>query len=260
MKPIIALVLAFVALALGSDAAPQKNKDAVPPAPFTPPADAAGDWAMQADEKLPNVLLIGDSISIGYTRDVRKALKGRANVFRPMKAGGKSPDNCGDTTIGLKNLDHWLGKRHWNVIHFNWGLWDLCYRSPESKSQGNRDKANGKVSTTPEDYERQLEQLVRKLKATGAKLIWASTTLVPEGEAGRFVGDDVKYNAIAARVMERHGIEVNDLNALTRTFAPELFVKPGDVHYTAQGSQRLAAQVAEKIGAALKPPACKDSK
>jgi hypothetical protein len=210
---------------------------------------------MPVDARLPNVLLIGDSISIGYTREVRKALQGRANVFRPMRADGKSPDNCGDTTIGLKNLDRWLGERRWEVIHFNWGLWDLCYRHPASKSQGNRDKVNGQISTTPADYERQLEQLVTRLKATGARLIWASTTLVPEGEDGRFPGDDVKYNAIAARVMARHGIEVNDLHALTRTFEPQLFVKPGDVHFTAEGSQRLAAQVAEKIAAALKQAA-----
>ena len=225
------------------------------PAPFTPPADVAGEWAMQVDEKLPNVLLLGDSISIAYTRDVRKALLGRANVFRPMQAGGKRPDNCGDTTMGMGRIDRWLGERRWNVIHFNWGLWDLCYRNPTSKSQGNRDKANGKVSTAPADYERQLEQLVTRLKATGAKLIWASTTLVPEGEDGRFVGDDAKYNAIAALVMEKHGIAVNDLHALTKTFAPTLFVKPGDVHFTAQGSQQLAAQVAETIGAVLKQPA-----
>jgi arylsulfatase len=241
-------------------AAPQKSAEAPAPAPYTPPADAAGEWAMQVDAKLPNVLLLGDSISIGYTRDVRKALQGRANVFRPMRADGRSPDNCGDTTIGLKNLDRWLGERRWDVIHFNWGLWDLCYRHPESKSQGNRDKLNGKVSTAPADYERQLEELVTRLKATGAVLIWASTTLVPEGEPGRFVGDDEKYNAIAARVMARHGVAVNDLHALTRTFAPELFVKPGDVHFTAEGSQRLAAQVADKIEAHLKRSTASDEK
>jgi arylsulfatase len=248
----------FTVLARKTAAAPAAvpgRAAAQSPAPFTPAADAAGQWAMQVDSRLPNVLLIGDSISIGYTREVRKALLGRANVFRPMRTDGKSPDNCGDTAIGLKNIDRWLGERRWDVIHFNWGLWDLCYRHPASKSQGNRDKVNGQVSTTPADYERQLEQLVTRLKATGARLIWASTTLVPEGEAGRFPGDDVKYNAIAARVMARHGIEVNDLHALTRTFEPELFVKPGDVHFTAEGSQRLATQVAEKIAAALKQAA-----
>ena len=257
----LALLLIMVAAVLAAGSASAAERGAAAPgkndaasAPFTPPADAAGDWAMKPDAALPDVLLLGDSISIGYTLEVRRLLHGRANVFRPMQANGKRPDNCGDTTIGLKNLDRWLGDRRWRVIHFNWGLWDLCYRNPASKSQGNRDKVHGKLSTSPADYERQMEALVTRLKATGATLIWASTTRVPEGEPGRFPGDDAKYNAIAARVMARHGVATNDLHALSSSFAPDLFVKPGDVHFTPKGSQRLAAQVAERIGAALAPP------
>jgi hypothetical protein len=219
--------------------------------PFTPAADVAGPWTMQADPKLPNVLILGDSISIAYTRDVRALMKDQANVYRPMSANNKQPANCGDTTIGLANIDAWIGDTKWDVIHFNWGLWDLCYRNPASKEQGNRDKVNGKISTSPEDYRRNLETLVAKLKATGAQLIWASTTFVPEGEAGRFVGDDAKYNAIAAEVMKKHDIPINDLHATTKAFAADMFTKPGDVHYTAQGSQVLAKQVAGAITKAL---------
>jgi hypothetical protein len=213
--------------------------------PFTPVADLKGVWSFTADPKLPNVLLIGDSISIGYTRSVREKLAGKANVYRPMR--GKQPDNCGDTTIGLAKIDSWLGRQKWDVIHFNWGLWDLCYRNPQSKEPGNRDKLGGKLSTTPADYEKNLEQLVTRLKATGAKLIWASTTVVPEGEAGRFVGDEEKYNAIAARVMKKHGIPTNDLFTLTKGFAGKHFTKAGDVHYTAAGYEALAVQVAGTI-------------
>jgi acyl-CoA thioesterase-1 len=72
------------------------------------------------DSTLPNILLIGDSISIGYTLPVRRQLKGRANVFRP-------PINCGATIRGLELLEEWLGDREWAVIHFNFGLHDLKY-------------------------------------------------------------------------------------------------------------------------------------
>jgi hypothetical protein len=215
--------------------------------PFTPAKDVKGSWAMKVDPALPNVLILGDSISIGYTRDVRTLMAGKANVFRPMNPSGKQPENCGDTPMGIKGLDKWLGDTRWDVIHFNWGLWDLCYRNPKVKTQGNRDKKNGTLSTTPEQYERNLETIVTRLEKTGAKLIWASTTLVPDGEVGRFVGDDVKYNAIADRVMKRHGIPTNDLHALTKSFEGKLFAGPGNVHFTAEGSQRLARQVAEKI-------------
>ncbi len=227
------------------------GQEAVKGAPYTPAKDFKGSWAFQPNPALPDVLLLGDSISIGYTLETRKRLAGKANVFRPLNRDGTKPDNCGDTTMGLESLDKWLGDRKWAVIHFNWGLWDLCYRNPESKSAGKRDKVKGMVSTKPEDYEKNLDALVIRLKATGAKLIWANTTLVPEGEPGRFVGDDEKYNAIARRVMERHGIPINDLHAVTKAFPSDHFVGPGDVHFTSAASAKLAAKVAEEIGKQL---------
>jgi len=57
------------------------------------------------DPKLPRVLLIGDSISIGYTRDVQQNLKGKANVHR-------IPTNGGPTTRGRANIEKWLGNVH----------------------------------------------------------------------------------------------------------------------------------------------------
>jgi len=211
-------------------------------APFTPAADMKGSWQFTPNTNLPNVLILGDSISIGYTLLVREGLKGTANVYRPMRKD-RQPDNCGDTTIGLANLDKWLGEKKWDVIHFNWGLWDLCYRHPESKSQGKRDKIRGTLSTSSEQYEKNLETLIARLKKTGATLIFATTTRVPEGEPGRHVGDDAKYNAIAQRVMERHKIPVTDLYAVTKDFPGDHFVGPGDVHFTKKGSTKLAEQV-----------------
>lgn len=201
---------------------------------------ASPAWA----EDLPKALIIGDSISLGYTPHVKKMLEGKAEVVH-------NPGNAQHTGTGLKKLDKWLGETKWDVIHFNWGLWDLCYRHPDSKVQGRRDKVNGTLTTSLEQYEKNLDELTARLKKTGAVLIWAHTTVVPEGEAGRRVGDDQKYNAAAARVMKKHGVPINDLNALTRTFDPELFTAPGNVHFKSEGSQRLARQVADQIEAAL---------
>jgi len=120
---------------------------------------------------LPRVLLIGDSISIGYTVPTRKALEGKANVHRPQA-------NCGPTTRGLQAIDQWLGDGKWDVIHFNWGLHDLKYISAKG---GLTDVDKGKQQVPIGQYEANLEKLVLRLKKTGAKLIWASTTPVPEG-------------------------------------------------------------------------------
>lgn len=211
---------------------------------FTPKQDKDGINAESVqDSSLPNVLIIGDSISIGYTKPVIELMKGKANVQR-AKA------NCGDTNRGKSALKKWLGQQQWDVIHFNWGLHDLCYRSPESKVQGNRDKKNGQQAVSLAEYEQNLEGILQVLKATGAKLIWASTTVVPEGEAGRVIGDDVKYNAVAAKLMKKYGVVTNDLHALSMSFSGK-HSRPGDVHFSKEGSALLAKQVANTITAEL---------
>ncbi len=195
-------------------------------------------------EGLPNVLIIGDSISIGYTKAVITGLEGVANVSRISENGG-------DTGKGLKKIDKWLGNKKWDVIHFNWGLWDLCYRHPESRSQGKRDKVKGTQTFTIEEYSANLDKLVSTLKATDAKLIWASTTFVPDKEAGREQGDDLKFNAAAKVVMDKHGVAINDLHKFSEGIQ-EHFKKPGDVHFTTEGSTKLGEKVAEEITKQLK--------
>ena len=201
------------------------------------------------DPALPRVLLIGDSISIGYTAPARKALAGKVNLHR-------IPENGGDTQRGLENLSKWLDpkKGEWDLIHFNWGLWDLCYRNPESTTQGNRDKVNGTLTHTPAEYAANLEQLARQLQATGAKLIFATTTPVPEGELGRKVGDNAIYNQTAREVMKRLGIPVNDLHLIMANSMSVYARAPGDVHFTPEGSEILGTAVAKAIEQTLAHP------
>ncbi|MCH6255808.1 SGNH/GDSL hydrolase family protein [Puniceicoccaceae bacterium K14] len=208
---------------------------------FTPKKDLDGlkqNTEIQVD--LPNVLLLGDSISIGYTPVVIDLLKDVANTQRPNA-------NCGSTAAGIKKIDSWLGDSNWDIIHFNWGLHDLCYRHPDSKETGHRDKINGKVTVSLEKYETNLDALVVRLKETGAKLLWVNTTPVPPGEVGRFPGDELKYNAVAAKIMEKHGIPINDLHNVAASFSPELWQGPGNVHFSKEGSAQLGEKVATFI-------------
>ena len=96
-------------------------------------------------------------------------------------------------------------------------------------------------------YAKNLEQLVERLKNTGAKLIWATTTKVPEGEVGRIVGDEVKYNAAAVAIMQKHGIPVDDLHSISAALGADGFSKPGDIHFSGIGNDALSKQVVSAI-------------
>jgi lysophospholipase L1-like esterase len=188
-------------------------------------AGKSNAWDFVADDpRLPRVLLIGDSVSRGYTLAARAALAGRANVHR-------APENCGPTANGLKKLDVWLGSGRWDVIHFNFGIHDRA--------------------TPPGDYERRLDEIIRRLQATGAKLVWASTTPIPPDPAKKQTPESiVERNASAARLARQHGVAVNDLFAF---ISPQLAAtqNPNDVHFNAQGYELLGRQVAEAIRLAL---------
>jgi hypothetical protein len=189
------------------------------------------------------VLLIGDSISIGYTVAVRELLQGKANVHR-------IPVNGGPTTNGLKHLQSWLGDAKWDVIHFNWGLHDLKYMGPNDTNLADP-KAPGSRQQVPlPEYEQNLKQLVAQLQASGAKLIWCATTPVPAGAQGRVPGDEVKYNAAAARVMTAAGVTINDLYAHAQLKLNEIQL-PANVHFTPAGSRYLAEKVAAAVTAQL---------
>lgn len=189
---------------------------------------------------LPRVLLIGDSISIGYTLSVRAHLAGRANVHRPA-------ENCGPTVLGLARLDTWLGDGPWAVIHFNFGLHDLKYLD-EQGTYVPPDR--GHVVATPEQYAQNLRAIVARLRRTGARLIFATTTPVPAGTVGRVEGSEQAYNAAALRVMQELGVTVNDLGGYARAHQAEIQL-PHDVHYTPAGYTALSKLVSAAIESSL---------
>ena len=178
------------------------------------------------DPKLPRVLLIGDSVSRGYTLPARVALQRKANVHR-------APENCGPTSNGIKKMDVWLGEGKWDVIHFNFGIHDR--------------------KTSAKDYEDRLELIVKQLKATGAKLIWASTTPIPPDtkDGPEATTAIIEKNRIAADIMKKNMVHVNDLFDF---ITPQLskVQNPMDVHFKGEGYDMLGKQVALKIEEILK--------
>jgi acyl-CoA thioesterase-1 len=146
------------------------------------------------------------------------------------------------------NIDKWLATggadKKWDVIHFNWGLHDLKHYKDGKMVAGNPPW----VSLA--DYGKNLRTLVQRMKKTGAKLIFATTTPVPDGTAGRDPGIEVKYNEAALRVMKEEGVAVDDLHAFAAAKLAEIQL-PKNVHFSATGSKALAEPVAASIKTAL---------
>ncbi len=220
------LTLCLLALLPSVTAAWEKDRPPVPP--VVPPNP----------DNLPKVLLIGDSIAGGYHKRVFKALEGKAVV-------AKSSDNGESTAVGVIKIDGWLGEVQWDVIHFNWGVWDMYgWQYAED-------------DRSPAMYAQRLEALVVRMKKTGAKLIWATTTPVPPGPEKamltRFKKEVVidqdlerQYREAALQVMKKHKVQVNDLYALMKPRQSE-FQANNDVHFSAAGSGLIAGQVAKVI-------------
>lgn len=189
-------------------------------------------------DKVKNVLIIGDSISIGYTPFVQKALAPGVNVEH-------NPGNGGSTVRGVENVEKWIGDREWDMIFFNFGLHDMVY-----KDSTNKYDVNGKVTLTLDQYKKNLEIIVAKLRETAATLVFINTTKVPENSLGRKVEDPARYNQVATEVMKQNGIKVLDLYTPSLTIHPQNS-KPGNVHYTDKGYEMLADLVITKIKAIL---------
>ena len=201
MKTILCLLMACTAFAADK--------------PATPPEFAA----ITDDPNLPRALLMGDSVSIAYAVEVRKLLTGVANVHRV-------PENCGSTktALGSYGLVRWLpnANEKWDVIHFNHGLHDLSYRFADDRDKNAKGEYasptnGGHQNVPPQIYEKNLRQIIARLKQTGAKIIFASTTPVPESDAAKYVKDsELPYNEVAKRVMTEERVTWIDLWSLVK--------------------------------------------
>lgn len=197
------------------------------------------------------VLILGDSISMGYTKEVRTLLGSGYIVVRPMQKDGVRMENCAGTTKGIGNIDRWLALDGgpWDVIHFNFGLHDL--KRVDARSRNNSDDPSSPPQADLATYSKQLTNITDKLEACGARLIFATTTPVPPGKVRphRDPKDVELYNAAARAIMIPRQIAMDDLYAFALPLLAELQV-PVNVHFTPEGSVALAHEVARSIQAA----------
>ena len=221
------LAIACCCLALGQIALSQDSKPAAEPA-----------------AKLPKVVLIGDSIRLGYAPEVAKLLAGKATIVS-AKANG------GDSANVLKNLTAWAIAEKPNIVHFNCGIHDT-----------KKDKQSGKFQVPPEQYEKNLRSIVEQIrKETSARVIFATTTPIIDDRAAAkrdkatyelLDASIIEFNGIASRVMKELKVPVDDLRAVIGAGEERGQLMSDDgVHFTAAGTKKLAAAVAEFIGEQL---------
>lgn len=192
------------------------------------------------ENNMKNVLLIGDSIRMGYDKSIKQALEGRANVVFPE-------DNCQFACYVFRYFHEWFGGidgRDFDVIHWNAGLHDVLRLFEEEP-------------TTPlEVYEYYIERICVRMKklCPNAKIIFAtSTSVISEKMTKDFMryNEDIeRYNAAAVKIVTKHGFEVNDLYALSKTL-PEEAHSDAVHYYTDMGTQAYSKQVLSYIEAAL---------
>lgn len=183
--------------------------------------ETAWDY-VKDDPALPRLLIIGDSISRGYTLPVRHGLAGKVNVHR-------APANCGPTASGLKKLDVWLGAGKWNVITWNFGIHDR--------------------KTDPPTYRKNLEAILKRLQTTGARIIWVRTTPAPPSGKNAEEFSDAQcdqLNRMADEVMQANHIPEVDLHSLLKPKLAQVQL-PDNVHFKEEGYNLMGAEVAKSV-------------
>lgn len=186
---------------------------------------------------LPRVVLVGDSIRLGYAPRVAERLSGKAIVISPTENGG-------DSANVLAHLEEWVLRQRPDVVHLNCGLHDL-----------KRSKANGSHQIEVDRYAEILRQIVDRLrKETNAALVWADTTPILDdrharrgAEFDRTEADVRRYNATATKIMSELGVPVDDLHWVAEQEGTERMLGPDGTHFTTTGSDRLADAVADCV-------------
>lgn len=180
---------------------------------------------------MKNVLLLGDSIRINYQDTVIAELGDEYAVCKPE-------ENCRFSKFTLNSLRMWLpGFPKPDIIHWNNGLWDVFEIYPEDG-----------CFTAIDEYVRDMMRILRELKKTGAKVIFATTTPVKEDYVNRKNENIRLYNRRITAEMEKEGVPVNNLHRLVSEYAQE-YIREDKVHLSDAGMAACGKAVADAIRA-----------
>jgi lysophospholipase L1-like esterase/dienelactone hydrolase len=198
---------------------------------------ASGQTKPPEKPDLPKIVLVGDSVRMGYAPLVAKRLEGKAVVVNDKENGG-------DSANVLKNLDEWVIREKPDIVHINAGLHDLKL-----------DKTSKKYQVEVAQYEKNLKEIVARIrKGTNATIIFADTTPIIDerhakrgGNFDRTEADVERYNKAALSVMKAEGVAVHDLHGLVAHLGAETMLGTDGTHYTPAGYEKLADAVADVL-------------
>ncbi|MFA6102119.1 MAG: GDSL-type esterase/lipase family protein [Victivallaceae bacterium] len=196
-------------------------------------ADSSSDKPVS--NQFPVVLLVGDSIRMGYAPLVKQKLANKAIVKWPE-------ENCEDSGKILNNIGKYIEANKPDLIYINCGLHDI-------KSERGTDRKKIPLET----YESNLNKIISLIKSKNIKILWASTTPVMEEAHNKIqsfdrLNKDIKqYNETANKVMLAQGIRVIDHYQVIEKADKQTVFKKDGVHYTGQGSEILSAAVSQEI-------------
>ena len=198
--------------------------------------------SLWAAENKKTVLLLGDSIRMGYGPYVADMMKDRAKVVYPR-------DNCRFTFYTLRMIADWKklvdDPKSVDIVHFNNGLWDIG-------------QLDGRDCLTPVDvYASTLQRIVAELKYhfPNARIVFATTTPVNMEVYSKYHTkgnvEVERYNAAACEALKGLVFAINDLYG---------FVTKNDVgryyadsaHYKKEGYRLLATEVVRVLDAFIR--------
>lgn len=174
---------------------------------------------------MKKILLLGDSIRLGYQPFVKKALEGTAEVV-----GSEDNGRYAKHTLGCINL--WLNEfGSPDIIHWNNGLWDLHHVQPSDEA------------VTPlEEYLQTLKRIIKILEWTGARIIFATTTPISTVAKNKSNDEIREYNEAAIKLSKANNIEINDLNGLISKDIDRYICEDG-LHLTEEGYQKCSGAI-----------------
>ena len=189
----------------------------------------------------PQILLIGDSIRMGYCHNVRAELESEAEVLFPE-------GNCRCTAFVMESIAAWLtmcDPERLSAIHFNCGHWDAARFLDD-------DLPVTPLNVYAENVGRILSYLKRRFP--DAAVSFATTTPMnpdpAKANVGRTTDELREYNRVGAEAAKQAGADIDDLFALTEDWPAEAFLDY--CHFTDESNKKLGAAVSEFLRGQLK--------